>query len=125
MGEPLFSRGPAPGRAGRLRADAGRGRMAARIVRWAVAVAAVAFILGTAAALHVSAQSSARPQPTQNLDPLAPFPTPPEFAGVNLLAQSAEEAAAKSTGCIACHQSVQDPHFKDTVRLGCTDCHGG
>ena len=99
--------------------------MAARHVRWAAAVAAVAFTLGTGAALHVSAQSSARPQPTQNVDPLAPFPMPPELVGTNLLAQSAEEAAAKSAGCIACHQNVRDPHFKDTVRLGCTDCHGG
>ena len=34
-------------------------------------------------------------------------------------------AAAKSAGCLTCHQGARDPHFKDTVRLGCTDCHGG
>lgn len=102
--------------------------MAARHVRWTVAVGAAAFTLGTGAALHLvhaAGQTSSRPQPTQNVDPLAPFPTPPEFVGINLLAQSAAEAAGKSAGCVACHQNVQDPHYKDTVRLGCTDCHGG
>ncbi len=50
---------------------------------------------------------------------------PPELVGVNLLKQTEAEANAKSFGCIHCHQNVGDPHFKDTVRLGCTDCHGG
>src|SRR5439155_21533876 len=30
-----------------------------------------------------------------------------------------------SAGCITCHQNVGDPHGKPTLRLGCTDCHGG
>jgi hypothetical protein len=63
-----------------------------------------------------SAQEAARPDP---------YPTPPELQGANLLAQTAEEAAAKSAGCVACHQGAKDPHLKDTVRLGCVDCHGG
>jgi hypothetical protein len=50
---------------------------------------------------------------------------PPELAGVNLLAQTDGEAAAKSVGCVNCHQNVGDPHGKPTLRLGCTDCHGG
>jgi hypothetical protein len=54
-----------------------------------------------------------------------PFPIPPELVGVDLLKQTAEQAFAKSSGCITCHQHVGDPHAKDTVRLGCTDCHGG
>src|SRR5580704_15645956 len=70
-------------------------------------------------------QSTARPQPNVNIDPNAPFPMPPELVGVNLLGQSTEDAARKSTGCISCHQGAHDPHFKDTVRLGCIDCHGG
>jgi hypothetical protein len=45
--------------------------------------------------------------------------------GVELLKQSAEEAARKSAGCVRCHENTHDPHFKDTVRLGCVDCHGG
>ncbi len=39
--------------------------------------------------------------------------------------QTAEQADAKSAGCVVCHTGAKDPHFKDTVRLGCTDCHGG
>jgi hypothetical protein len=54
-----------------------------------------------------------------------PFPTPPEWLNVNWLTQSAAETHAKSAGCLACHTGSRDPHFKDTVTLGCTDCHGG
>jgi hypothetical protein len=46
-------------------------------------------------------------------------------AAPSLLRQTPDIAAAKSAGCIQCHQNVGDPHVKDTVRLGCVDCHGG
>lgn len=41
--------------------------------------------------------------------------------------QSQEEADAKSSGCISCHVSTDEPtmHPTKTVHLGCTDCHGG
>ncbi|MGB7282905.1 MAG: hypothetical protein WBE13_11635 [Candidatus Acidiferrum sp.] len=41
--------------------------------------------------------------------------------------QSPEDAASKSTGCISCHTSTDEPtmHPTKTVFLGCTDCHGG
>lgn len=70
-------------------------------------------------------QNTTRPKPNENTDPFAPFPMPPELVGVNLLAQSASEAGAKSAGCVTCHQGTHDPHYKDTVHLGCVDCHGG
>ncbi len=54
-----------------------------------------------------------------------PFPVPPELVGIDLSRQTQAEAARKSHGCIQCHQGVHDPHLKRTVRLGCTDCHGG
>ncbi len=43
------------------------------------------------------------------------------------LGQLQEEADAKSTGCVACHGQTDSPtmHTTNTVRLGCTDCHGG
>ncbi len=63
--------------------------------------------------------------PNWSTDPSDPFPMPPHLANVELMKQSAAEAHAKSSGCMACHQGAKDPHFKDTVRLGCTDCHGG
>jgi hypothetical protein len=53
------------------------------------------------------------------------YPMPPELRGVNLLRQTAAEADAKSAGCVACHQNTHDPHTKDTLHLGCGDCHGG
>ena len=63
--------------------------------------------------------------PNWSTDPADPFPMPPEMANVELMKQTVAEAHAKSVGCIACHNGCQDPHFKPTVKLGCTDCHGG
>jgi hypothetical protein len=41
--------------------------------------------------------------------------------------QSQQEADRKSTGCITCHTSTDEPtmHPTKTVFLRCTDCHGG
>src|SRR5258708_8480797 len=41
--------------------------------------------------------------------------------------QSLEEADRKSSGCISCHTSTDEPtmHPTKTVHIGCTDCHGG
>ena len=45
----------------------------------------------------------------------------------SLLGQSEEAAEAKSRGCMAsgCHMGIEKMHTSETVRLGCTDCHGG
>src|SRR5690349_12220272 len=41
--------------------------------------------------------------------------------------QTAEEAAAKSVGCLSCHTASDQAsmHTNPAVKLGCTDCHGG
>ena len=41
--------------------------------------------------------------------------------------QTQEDADRKSTGCISCHGTADEPtmHATKTVLLGCTDCHGG
>jgi hypothetical protein len=103
------------------------GRLSVRILRFGlsgvisfVALVAVNFLHDARAQ-----QTTGRPQPAAETDPHAPFPMPPELVGVNLLGQSNDDAARKSSGCLTCHQGARDPHFKDTVRLGCTDCHGG
>src|SRR5262245_46504512 len=49
----------------------------------------------------------------------------PDSGDVDLLKQTAEEALAKSAGCVVCHQSAHDPHYKESLHLGCCDCHGG
>jgi hypothetical protein len=56
---------------------------------------------------------------------LDPYPTPSELQQADLMHQTAEVAAQKSAGCVHCHQNTLDPHFKDTLHLGCCDCHGG
>src|ERR1700730_13479985 len=45
----------------------------------------------------------------------------------DLRGASQEEADRKSSGCIGCHTSTDEPtmHPTKTVQLGCTDCHGG
>ncbi len=45
----------------------------------------------------------------------------------SLITQTQADADAKSAGCVTCHVSVDEPtmHPTRTVRLGCTDCHGG
>src|ERR1700733_15263882 len=44
-----------------------------------------------------------------------------------LLQQTQEEADAKSAGCRSCHTTTDalTMHASQSVRLGCTDCHGG
>ena len=44
-----------------------------------------------------------------------------------LLLQSQADADRKSSGCLTCHAATDSPtmHTTGTVRLGCTDCHGG
>ena len=54
----------------------------------------------------------------------------PDASSFDLLRQTEGDAAAKSQGCVLCHQGVGDMHAKridgkPIVRLGCTDCHGG
>lgn len=64
-------------------------------------------------------------RPDWSTDPTDPFPMPAEWATVKLMEQTAAEAQAKSAGCVGCHKTVGDPHGKATLRIGCTDCHGG
>lgn len=72
-------------------------------------MAGVAFLLVTADAVSPAGQ------------------TPVSRAGQELLGQTATEADAKSVGCLTCHTSTDEAsmHPTGTVRLGCTDCHGG
>ncbi len=65
------------------------------------------------------------PAPLPGPQPYHPFPEDPALLGVDLTRQSRQQAAAKSHGCVQCHQHATDMHNKPTVHLGCTDCHGG
>jgi hypothetical protein len=44
---------------------------------------------------------------------------------VRLDQQTEEQALAKSTGCLSCHNGIEPMHESKNVRLGCIDCHGG
>ncbi|MFM8539092.1 MAG: hypothetical protein ACKOES_13660 [Planctomycetaceae bacterium] len=58
-------------------------------------------------------------------EPANPVPLAEALLGPDLSAQTVEQAAAKSHGCITCHAGVGDMHRSPAVRLGCTYCHGG
>src|SRR5262249_32096677 len=58
--------------------------------------------------------------------PPEPFPLPPGTpTAEELYRQTVDDARRKSWGCVNCHQGVTDMHDLPTVKLGCTDCHGG
>ena len=59
--------------------------------------------------------------------PSVPVHAADETAGPSLMGQSQADADRKSAGCISCHSQTDEPtmHATGTVRLGCTDCHGG
>jgi hypothetical protein len=63
-----------------------------------------------------------QPSPVPSDDP---FPFPAAWGAIRLMEQTEAEAQAKSAGCVQCHRNTADPHGKATLRLGCTDCHGG
>src|SRR5438046_3020138 len=55
-----------------------------------------------------------------------PFPLPPGAVGAEqLYRQTDDDVLRKSWGCVNCHQGVRDMHDRETVKLGCCDCHGG
>src|SRR5690242_14738079 len=56
---------------------------------------------------------------------LAPPATVSAGTETLLLRQTDAEAAAKSEGCLTCHNGIEPMHKSGQVNLGCTDCHGG
>ena len=110
----------------------------ARVCAMFLPLACLAVLGGVAAYAQQPARPGAAPAPVVpaggvrdlknpdwSTDPADPFPMPPELANLELMKQSPAEAYAKSVGCMGCHKGVGDPHGKDTLRIGCTDCHGG
>src|SRR6266404_286498 len=81
-------------------------------------LATAAFLVGMSTTGFPSARSQEPPSAQS-------FPTPENLQQVDLLRQSPEEAAVKSTSCVECHKDTHDPHFKDSLHIGCVDCHGG
>src|SRR6266851_4010334 len=69
----------------------------------------------SALSFFIAAYASSKP-PVQARQESAPFRV-----------QSQGEAGRKSSGCISCHTTTDEPtmHPTKTVQLGCTDCHGG
>jgi hypothetical protein len=95
-------------------------RQLAIVLAASFALAAVAGMLRARPPVNPPEKAAAPVAPPQT-----PFPMPPELEGVELNKQSDEDVVAKSASCVNCHRNAHDPHEKETVRLGCTDCHGG
>ena len=79
-------------------------------IRWSISTAGVILTAASALLARPSAQE-------------ATTPSSPEI----LLKQPQPDADHKSSGCLSCHSPLETPtmHQTGTVRLGCTDCHGG
>ena len=100
----------------------GTNRVESRRLAWICSI--IAMIVGFLSA-SADAQQTAPPGHEAPTARSGPYPFPPGFQDQRFDEQTAEQAFAKSAGCIQCHQNTGDPHFKDSVKLGCVDCHGG
>ncbi|MEY3460053.1 MAG: hypothetical protein RL215_3210, partial [Planctomycetota bacterium] len=77
---------------------------------------------------RASLNSPSRPKQDAAIKPVSASAAAPDALQPpphSLAQQSAAQAAEKSTGCITCHKDAHDPHLSNSVKLGCTDCHGG
>jgi hypothetical protein len=45
--------------------------------------------------------------------------------GLRRIRQGDADVLRKSEGCLTCHNGVEKMHESTTVKLGCSDCHGG
>ncbi len=79
-----------------------------------------------AAPVQVAPASYQAPLPNPAPANVDPFPLPPGAASAQeLYRQTNDDVLRKSWGCVNCHQGVRDMHDRETVKLGCCDCHGG
>lgn len=90
-------------------------------LRWMVRVFAVAAFVCAALTVFDSAGKSAAQYSG------IPSQTGAEQKSSYGLGESQEEVDQRSAGCISCHTATDSAtmHATGTVRLGCTDCHGG
>lgn len=87
---------------------------------WQISILA-AIICATVALFTLPGATAATQQPVES----------PPRAGAEQtsvgLGESIDESRQRSAGCISCHNPMDSAtmHTTGTVRLGCTDCHGG
>jgi hypothetical protein len=103
-------------------------RLRTRSRQLAIFTLALGLIGTTAVVVHANPrpqeQSTQSQPPTQNEN----VSEHTERRGSQLLIkQTQEEADAKTRGCTSCHNPIDSVtmHAPGTVRIGCTDCHGG
>jgi hypothetical protein len=89
--------------------------------RFAQVLLATALICAASTAFDVLARTSASERVAGS-----PAQANPEQSSPGL-GDSLDEARQKSAGCVGCHNPMDSAtmHNTGTVRLGCTDCHGG
>lgn len=96
--------------------------------KFRIAFALLAFVLAPGTVLIVRANRLCQDQQAQPSSQNEPISEHTERRGPQLLIrQTQEEADAKTRGCMSCHTAIDSVtmHAPGTVRLGCTDCHGG
>lgn len=92
-----------------------------RVTRTEIKLACFTIIVGVCLMMAFSANSNSAKNPATSDQQPATIQEP------TLLSQAQSDADRKSAGCLSCHTQVDEPtmHPTGTVRLGCTDCHGG
>ena len=71
--------------------------------------------------------SRTEPRRSRRRPPTPAEPAKPEPEKSEMAKQGQADADRKSAGCVTCHTKTDSPsmHTATTVKLGCTDCHGG
>lgn len=103
-----------------IRIYAQRGATSATAARTALAIALV--LCGSVAARSEEREKRASFRGDRRIEP---FPLPRQAPAIAPDSARDGDVSLRSAGCVRCHQSVRDMHAKETVRLGCVDCHGG
>ena len=95
--------------------------------RWGLWLLLFSFVIFVCGMLATSFPSRAAKQDSSAQTPPSPSPGNDNPSQSLRLSQTQQEADDKSAGCQSCHTATDSKtmHLTNTVRLGCTDCHGG
>jgi len=102
--------------------------MAAAKARQARSLSRISWLIGAAVLLTLALAGSGRGAPEETGTPPSVMPreAPGASAGAPApIGRTREEAEAASAGCLSCHLGTEPMHPTGSVRLACTDCHGG
>src|SRR3984957_12217672 len=95
--------------------------------RWALAVLASLCVASLYVGVNLPSVSAKQDQGSTASAPVVAQSQSPDSNASLRLKQTQDDVDAKSLGCRSCHTSTDSNtmHASPSVRIGCTDCHGG